>query len=115
MRLSPEHRVAILLHDGIRGSQGKTGLSLLRYSDANIVAVIDQQCAGESLPELTGIPCSAPIVASVADSLPYKPDAISSRSRQKSSATAGRPKPSPRGPSRIVSGSKTVATKPLRI
>jgi len=63
MRLSPEHRIAILLHEGIRGSQGKTGLSLLRYSDANIVAVIDQQCAGESLPDLTGIHRTAPIVA----------------------------------------------------
>ncbi|HEY9806076.1 MAG TPA: DUF1611 domain-containing protein, partial [Candidatus Obscuribacterales bacterium] len=76
MRLSPEHRVAILLHDGIRGPQGKTGLSLLRYSDANIVAVIDQQCAGESLPDLTGIPRSAPIVASVAEALPYQPDVL---------------------------------------
>ncbi|MBD1862193.1 MULTISPECIES: DUF1611 domain-containing protein [Trichocoleus] len=76
MRLSPEHRVAILLHDGIRGSQGKTGLSLLRYSDANIVAVIDQQCAGESLLDLTGIHRTAPIVASVAESLTYKPDVL---------------------------------------
>ncbi|MEP0871804.1 DUF1611 domain-containing protein [Trichocoleus desertorum AS-A10] len=76
MRLSPEHRVAILLHDGIRGTQGKTGLSLLRYSDANIVAVIDQQCAGESLPDLTGIHRSAPIVASVADALAYEPDVL---------------------------------------
>lgn len=76
MRLSPEHRVAILLHEGIRGSQGKTGLSLLRYSDANIVAVIDQQCAGESLPDLTGIHRSAPIVASVAEALAYKPDVL---------------------------------------
>ena len=76
MRLSPEHRVAILLHEGIRGTQGKTGLSLLRYSDANIVAVIDQQCAGESLPDLTGIHRSAPIVASVAEALAYKPDVL---------------------------------------
>ncbi|HEY9748448.1 MAG TPA: DUF1611 domain-containing protein, partial [Allocoleopsis sp.] len=68
--------MAILLHEGIRGTQGKTGLSLLRYSDTNIVAVIDQQCAGESLPDLTGIPRLAPIVASVAEALSYNPDVL---------------------------------------
>lgn len=76
MRLTPENRVAILLHEGIRGGNGKTGLSLLRYSDSEIVAVIDYQCAGESLSELTGVAHSAPIVASVAEALAYKPDIL---------------------------------------
>lgn len=76
MRLTPEHRLAILLHQGIRGTQGKTGLSLLRYSEANCVAVIDQDCPGESLPALTGIPRDVPIVASVADSLAYQPNVL---------------------------------------
>jgi uncharacterized NAD-dependent epimerase/dehydratase family protein len=48
----------------------------LRYSDANIVAVIDQQCVGESLLDLTGIHRSAPIVAFVAEALAYKPDVL---------------------------------------
>lgn len=74
--LKSHHRLAILLHDGIRGSQGKTGLALLRFSDANIVAVIDRQSAGESLLELTGIPQSVPIVATVAEALPYQPDVL---------------------------------------
>ncbi len=76
MRLTPEHRVAILLHEGIRGFHGKTGLTLLRYGEAPIVAAIDKQCAGESLSQLTGIPCNAPIVDSLASALAYKPDVL---------------------------------------
>ncbi|MCL1465807.1 DUF1611 domain-containing protein [Argonema galeatum] len=74
--LKSNHRVAILLHEGIHGIHGKTGLTLLRYSEASIVAVIDQQCAGESLPKLTGISRDVPIVASVEDALLYNPDVL---------------------------------------
>lgn len=73
MRISPEHRVAILQHGGIRGPYGKTGLALLRYSEAQIVAVIDAECAGGSLPQLTGIARDVPIVASVREALSYQP------------------------------------------
>src|ERR671933_663062 len=76
MRLTANHRVAILLHEGIRGPNGKTGLTLLRYGEAQVVAIIDQQCAGESLSELTGIACDAPIVDSVASALAYQPDVL---------------------------------------
>jgi uncharacterized NAD-dependent epimerase/dehydratase family protein len=76
MRLTTDRKIAILLHEGIRGNHGKTGLTLLRYSDAQIVAVIDRQSAGESLSQLTGIACKAPIVDSVASSLAYQPDTL---------------------------------------
>ncbi|MEB3338045.1 MAG: DUF1611 domain-containing protein [Leptolyngbyaceae bacterium] len=76
MYLKPDHRVAILLHQGLRGVQGKTGLAVLRYSDAEIVAVIDQESAGDSLAQLTGISRDVPIVASVAASLAYQPDVL---------------------------------------
>ena len=69
-------KVAILLHEGILGASGKTGLAFLRYSDALIVAVIDRQCAGRSLPELTRIPQQVPIVASVAEALQFAPDIL---------------------------------------
>ena len=65
--LSANDRIAILLHQGTQSSRGKTGLSLLRYSQLPIVAVIDQDCAGGDLPSLTGIPRQVPIVASVAE------------------------------------------------
>jgi uncharacterized NAD-dependent epimerase/dehydratase family protein len=72
----PIDRVAILLHEGLQGLHGKTGLAMLRYSPADIVAVIDRECAGKSLVELTGIARSVPIVASTAEALPYKPTVL---------------------------------------
>lgn len=74
--LQPDRRVAILLHDGIKGAHGKTGVALLRYSEATIVAVIDRECAGKSLPKLTGINRDVPIVATVEKTLAYKPDVL---------------------------------------
>jgi uncharacterized NAD-dependent epimerase/dehydratase family protein len=76
VRLALNQRVAILLHEGIQGRQGKTGLALLRYSEASIVAAIDRECAGKSLLELTGIKRDIPIVSSVAESLAYKPQVL---------------------------------------
>ena len=49
MRLSLNQKIAILLHEGITGVQGKTGLSILRYSESPIVAVIDRETVGKSL------------------------------------------------------------------
>lgn len=70
--------VAILMHGGIRGISGKTGLALLRYADYPIVAVIDSECAGQSLSALTGIPMlhPIPIVGSVAEALHYDPEVV---------------------------------------
>ncbi len=69
-------KIAILLHEGILGPSGKTGLAFLRYSDPQIVAVIDRQSAGQSLAELTRIPQQVPIVASVAEALQFAPDIL---------------------------------------
>ena len=76
MPLTAKHRVAILLHQGIRGDNGKTGLAFLRYSEATIVAVIDAQSAGESLKDLTGIDQNIPIVGSVAEILTYNANVL---------------------------------------
>lgn len=76
MRLTSNHQVAILLHQGVRNQGGKTGLAYLRYGEAPVVAVIDADCAGESLSALTKIPCDAPIVASVTEALTYRPDVL---------------------------------------
>ena len=79
---NPDHRsvrrLALLQHGGILGQYGKTGLSLLRYSHAEIDVVIDQETAGRSLHELTRIPLKRdiPIVASMAEALSFKPDAV---------------------------------------
>ncbi|MEH1852357.1 MAG: DUF1611 domain-containing protein [Nostoc sp.] len=76
MRLPLNQRVAILLHEGISGHHGKTGLAILRYSEAPIVAVIDRESVGKSLTELTGIKRNVPIVASVAAALEYQPEVL---------------------------------------
>ncbi len=67
-------RIAVLLHGGLLGTQGKTGLALIRYRPENIAVVIDQEGSGQSFTTLTGIPLEVPIVASVAVALAYKPD-----------------------------------------
>ena len=69
-------RVVILLHEGIKGNHGKTGLAFLRYSQAEVVTVIDAQSTGESLVELTGIPKEIPIVANLSQALTYTPDVL---------------------------------------
>jgi uncharacterized NAD-dependent epimerase/dehydratase family protein len=76
VHLSLNQRIAILLHEGVTGVRGKTGLSILRYSESQIVAVIDRESVGKSLVELTGIKRDVPIVASLAASLQYKPDVL---------------------------------------
>jgi uncharacterized NAD-dependent epimerase/dehydratase family protein len=76
VRLPLNKKIAILLHEGLSSAQGKTGLSLLRYSESPIVAVIDKESEGKSLFNLTGINRDVPIVASVAAALQYKPEVL---------------------------------------
>ncbi|NDJ18033.1 DUF1611 domain-containing protein [Myxacorys almedinensis] len=74
--LNSDHRIAVLLNGGIRGTQGKTGLALLRFRPDAIAVIIDPDCAGKSLRSLMNIPCDAPIVASVSAALAYQPDVL---------------------------------------
>ncbi|GAP97349.1 DUF1611 domain-containing protein [Leptolyngbya sp. NIES-2104] len=74
--LQSSDRVAVLLHDGIQGTQGKTGLTFTRYRSESVVAIIDQQTAGQSFSALTSISCEAPIVSSMHDALSYQPTVL---------------------------------------
>lgn len=74
--LTPDHRIALLMHDGTDNTGGKTGLAMLRYSALNIVAVIDQSHGGEDLAQITGIQRAVPIVASVQAALAYEPTVL---------------------------------------
>ena len=77
MHLQPHHRIAILLHNGITGAKGKTGLALLRYSENPIAVVVDETCTGgKSIRELTGIERDVPVVATMDEALTYKPDVL---------------------------------------
>jgi uncharacterized NAD-dependent epimerase/dehydratase family protein len=74
--LTSNHRVALLLHEGIQGTHGKTGLAMARFSPVPIVAIIDQQSVGQSFATLTSIPREIPIVAAVSDAMCYQPDVL---------------------------------------
>jgi uncharacterized NAD-dependent epimerase/dehydratase family protein len=74
--LLPHHRLAVLLHGGIKGQNGKTGLTVLRYSPNPVAVVIDREAPGESIVEHTGINRNAPVVSDVSAALQYKPDAL---------------------------------------
>ncbi len=74
---SPQ-RLVVLQHGGIKGIFGKTGLSLLRYRGAEVVAVVDHETAGQNLRELTRLPLphDIPIVASIKDAMVYHPNVV---------------------------------------
>lgn len=74
--LTADHRIILLMHEGTDNPGGKTGLSMLRYSPLNIVAVVDQQQAGNSLKAVTGIDRAVPIVASVKAAMSYRPTVL---------------------------------------
>lgn len=69
-------RVGVLLHEGLRGPRGKTGLAFLRYSAAEVVAVIDRDAAGASLVALTGIDRPVPVVASAQEAIALGVDTL---------------------------------------
>lgn len=71
-------RLAVLLHEGILGKHGKTGLALIRFAPERVVVVIDRQNANGSLAELTGIPLrnQIPIVENAAEALSYGPSTL---------------------------------------
>jgi len=71
--LQTDQPLVLLLHGGTDNLSGKTGLAMLRYSRAPIVAVVDPQQAGRPLQAICGIDHPAPVVASLTEALPYGP------------------------------------------
>ena len=73
--VSQPQRLAILQHGGFSARHGKTGLSLLRYRGAEVVAVIDRETAGRSLREVSDMPevPDIKVVATAAEALAAKP------------------------------------------
>lgn len=76
--VSQPQRLAILQHGGFTTRHGKTGLSLLRYRGAEVVAVIDREMAGRSLREVSKMPDvpDIKVVASAEEALASKPTAL---------------------------------------
>src|SRR5437899_2988498 len=75
-QLTPDNRLALLMHGAVGQPNGKMGYGLMRYGIAPVVVVIDRDHAGQSLARLTGIPCDAPIVSTIAEAMRYQPDVL---------------------------------------
>lgn len=72
--LGPDAPIVLLQHGGLDTLSGKTGLAMLRYRRGPIVAVVDPQHAGADLEAVTGIARAVPVVASLAEALPFAPE-----------------------------------------
>ena len=82
---TPSERIALqqrprrnlaLLTEGFEIFRNKTTMGMLRYCPEDVTCVIDSTYAGQDLFEITGLGKGIPIVASVADAVPYDPDYV---------------------------------------
>lgn len=69
-------RLVVYAPNALGKDSSKTAEGVLRYAQNPVVAVIDASKAGKSIKEVTGIPCDAPIVATLDEALELKPDAL---------------------------------------
>jgi uncharacterized NAD-dependent epimerase/dehydratase family protein len=71
------YRRIVLLTEGQLGLfTSKTAACLLRYRPSDIVAVLDSQVAGRDMRDFVAWSPPVPIVASMADALPLRPDSL---------------------------------------
>jgi uncharacterized NAD-dependent epimerase/dehydratase family protein len=74
--LSPTARLAIYADGYFASGRAKTAEGVMRYGQNPIAAVIDSQTVGQTIKQVVGIDCDAPIVSSLQESLQYKPNAL---------------------------------------
>lgn len=74
--LEPSARLAIYAEGEFGKGHSKTAEGVIRYGKNPIAAVIDSSESGKTVKQAIGINCEAPIVGSVTESLPHKPNAL---------------------------------------
>ncbi len=74
--LGPGSRVGLLMDGYLTNRYGKLGIGMLRYSPADIVAVIDRGHEGEDSAAVTGIPRHCPVVGDAASALTLGAEAL---------------------------------------
>lgn len=68
--LIPAQTPLVILSEGCFGSHAsKTATGVIRYGDWPIAAVVDSSRAGQTVRQVTGIPCEAPVVASLQEAM----------------------------------------------
>jgi uncharacterized NAD-dependent epimerase/dehydratase family protein len=73
----PKQTPLVILSEGCFGeSQSKLALGVIRYGEWPIAAVIDSTRTGKTVQEVTGMPCTAPIVSTLNEALSYSPKAL---------------------------------------
>lgn len=74
---TPFETPLVVLAEGCFGeTQSKLALGVIRYGEWPIAAVIDSSRTGKTVRDVTGMPCDAPIVSSLADALKHRPKAM---------------------------------------
>ena len=74
--IAPGARLAVLMDDHLQDPGGKMGHGVLRYSRHEVVAVVSAEHVGGDVAALTGIPRTAPIVATPADAAALGADVL---------------------------------------
>lgn len=73
----PKDTPLAVLAEGCFGeSQSKLALGVIRYGEWPIAAVIDSTRAGNTVREVTGLPCDAPVVSHLSEALSQRPKAL---------------------------------------
>ncbi len=75
-KIQNSSRLALMMHDNLASNYGKMGHGLLRYSEAEIIAVVDRSAVGRTVREVTGIDRNVPIVATVAEAAALGADTL---------------------------------------
>lgn len=74
---NPGSTPLVILSEGCFGqSQSKLALGVIRYGQWPISAVIDSTQSGKTVRDITGLPCDAPIVATLPEALTLGPKAL---------------------------------------
>src|SRR5438128_1003879 len=67
----------LILAEGELGTfSSKTAVSVMRYRPHDVAAVLDSRLAGRTARELLGVPCDAPVVATLEEGLALAPTAL---------------------------------------
>ncbi|MGH7726829.1 MAG: DUF1611 domain-containing protein, partial [Candidatus Eiseniibacteriota bacterium] len=69
-------RFAVLVEGSLGVLDAKTAVALLRYAPEAVAALVDRETAGRTAHDVLGFGGGIPIVATLAESMAHRPDAL---------------------------------------